>query len=201
MIRPANLHPSDSHPAEALRDYAFDELPQGERAAVEQHVAACGECALELDRLRLTTVALRAQPDQEIPQRIAFVSDRVFEPSWWQRFRNSGAQMGFASACVLALAIVVSAWHFADTRRIEVRTVVQTASVPQEQINAAVAKAVAQVRDEDMHLMKAAVEKSDAEYRDQMKAISEELVVVQARLNRTYMSLASNDTPGSGAGQ
>ena len=43
--------------------------------------AACGDCALELDQLRLTTAALRTLPDREIPQRIAFVSDQVFEPS------------------------------------------------------------------------------------------------------------------------
>jgi len=42
---------------------------------MEQHLAACGDCALELDQLRLTTAALRTLPDREIPQRIAFVSD------------------------------------------------------------------------------------------------------------------------------
>ena len=67
--------------AEPLRDYAFDELPAGDRGAMEQHLAKCGECALELDRLRMTSAALRSLPDQEIPQRIAFVSDKVFEPS------------------------------------------------------------------------------------------------------------------------
>lgn len=200
MIQPMSKCPLGG-PAESLRDYAFDELPQNERAAVEQHVAACGECALELDRLRMTTAALRMLPEQEIPQRIAFVSDRIFEPSWWQRFRNNGAQMGFASACVLALAIVVSAWQFGGTGRTEVRTVVQTAPVPQRQIDAAVAKAVAQARVEDMQVIQAAEQKREAEYRDQMKAISEDLEVVQARLNRTYMSLASNEMPGSGAGQ
>src|SRR5580704_16769879 len=96
--------------AEALRDYAFDEqLPQEERRVMEQHLATCADCALALDQLRLTTAALRTLPDHEIPQRIAFVSDRVFEPSLFRRFWNAG----FASACVLALALVVSAWHLA----------------------------------------------------------------------------------------
>ena len=40
-------------------------------------------------------------PDEEIPQRIAFVSDRVFEPSWWQTVWRSGPAMGFASAVLL----------------------------------------------------------------------------------------------------
>lgn len=189
------------HPTESLRDYAFDELPQTERAAVEQHVTTCGQCALELDRLRMTTAALRMLPDQEIPQRIAFVSDRVFERSWWQRFRNSGAQMGFASACVLAAAMVVSAWQFAGSKTTAVRTVVQTASVPQEQINAAVAKAVAQVREEDARVIQAAEQKRDAEYQAQMNAVSESFSVLQKRLNRSYTMMASSEAAGSGAGQ
>src|SRR5579862_5411614 len=121
---------------EALRDYAFDELPADDRRAMEQHLSACGDCVLELDRLRLTTAALRTLPDREIPQRIAFVSDRVFEPSLHQRFWNSGPRLMFASACILAVALVVSAWHF-SARSPEPRAVVRTASVSQDQINAA----------------------------------------------------------------
>ena len=102
--------------------------------------------------LRLTTAALRTLPDREIPQRIAFVSDKVFEPSPFRRF--FGARLGFASACVLAAALVVSAWHFSDAYRpAEVQTVVHTASVSPQQINDAVAKAVAQVRTEDAQMI------------------------------------------------
>jgi anti-sigma factor RsiW len=191
------IHPADSHPGGALRDYAFDELPHGEREAIEQHAAGCGECALELERLRVTTAALRTLPDREIPQRIAFVSDKVFEPSWFQRFWNSGAQLGFASACVLAVAMVISAWHFAAGTT-EVRTIVQTAAVPSDQINAAVAKAVAQVRAEDAQMIQAAERKRDAEDRDQMIAINEYFAVQQ---KRNSVRLALSETPGTGAGQ
>src|SRR5579862_872358 len=94
---------STPHPVEALRDYAFGELPAERHPELERHLGICGECATELDRLRLTTAALRTLPDREMPQRIAFVSDKVFEPSpvtrffagWW----NSAARLGFASAC------------------------------------------------------------------------------------------------------
>ena len=61
--------------ADVLREYAFDELAAAERGALEQHLAGCDECSLELDRLRLTVAALRVVPDREIPRRIAFVSD------------------------------------------------------------------------------------------------------------------------------
>jgi len=200
--------PSCGRAEEALRDYAFDELPAGERQAMEQHLAACGDCALELDRLRLTTAALHTLPDREIPQRIAFVSDRVFEPSAFRRFWNSGARLGFASACVVAAAVVVSAWHLSAVYGpAEGRTVVQTASASPEQINAAVAKAVVQVRvqiaENDARTIQAAIQtserKRDAEYRDQMVAIGENFMVLQKRLS--YATLASNDSPGSGAGQ
>jgi len=194
------IQASSDHPGEALRDYAFEELPAGERLAVEQHLAVCGECATELERLRVTTTALRTLADREIPQRIAFVSDRIFEPNWFRRFWNSGAQMSFASACVLAVAIVVSAWHFAGAKATEVRTIVQTASVPQGEINAAVAKAVAQVREqvreEDMKLIRAAEEKRDAEYRNQMISMGEYFSVQQKRLN--FARVTMNETQGVG---
>lgn len=206
--------PSPCGRAEALRDYAFDELAANERREMEQHLTTCGDCALELDQLRLTSAALRALPDREIPQRIAFVSDRVFEPSAFRRFWNSGARMGFASACVLSAALVVSAWHFSSTYRPSaVRTAVPAASVSAdhvspEQISAAVAQAVAQVRAEDAQMIQAAIQKSerkrDAEYRSQMVAIEESYMVLQKRLNSSYRMLASSDTgapesrPGAG---
>jgi anti-sigma factor RsiW len=189
---------TDSHSscgrAEALRDYAFDEqLPQDKRRAMEQHLAACGDCALELDQLRLTTAALRTLPDREIPQRIAFVSDRVFEPSPFRRFWNSG----FASACVLAVALVVSAWHLSGTYRpAEIHTVVQATSAAE--INAAVANAVAQVRADDAQVIQAAERKRDAEYRGQMVALEENFDVLRKTMNRNYARLEGNEL---GAGQ
>ncbi len=190
---------------EALRDYAFDELPASERKSMEQHLAQCDDCAQELDRMQLTTAALRILPDREIPQRIAFVSDKVFEPSWFARFWNSGPRMAFASACVLGLAMVVSAWHLAGPARpAEVRTVAQTAAVvnSQPQIDQAVAKAVAQVRKEDAQMIQTAVEASerrqDQQYRNQIVAMQESFDAMRKRVNYSFTSLASNEV---GAGQ
>jgi hypothetical protein len=56
----------------------------------------------ERERLANTVAALQAVPDEEPPRRIAFVSDKVFEPKWWQKF----PAWGFASACALAAAIL-----------------------------------------------------------------------------------------------
>src|SRR4051794_20769364 len=90
----------------AVRDYALDELPAPERRAVERHLAACTACAAELHQLRLTTAALRMLPDQNIPQRIAFVSDKVWEPSRTARFFNVIWKPGLIAASILAAALI-----------------------------------------------------------------------------------------------
>ncbi len=161
--------------ADLVRDYAFDELAPAERKAMEQHFASCTGCAAELDRLRVTTAALRVIPDVEVPRRIAFVSDKVLEPkqSWWAAFWNSGARLGFASACVMALALMFFAAH----RPTEVRTVVQTASASQAQIDSAIAKAVSEAVEkthaDDARLTQAALDAVDAKY----EAKQQELLV------------------------
>jgi len=90
-----------------LKAYVVGEVVQREKAAVEDHVRACQTCREELDRLNLTRSALASLEDEEMPRRIAFVSDRVFEPRWWQTMWHSGPAMGFASAALLAAAILV----------------------------------------------------------------------------------------------
>ena len=120
-----------------LRDYFLKELadPQ-QRRQVEVHVATCQSCSEELDRLQTMEAALFNLRDEEIPQRIAFVSDKVFEPSplrrWMAGFWNSSARLGFASAAMLSTALIV----FAATRPAPapVRVVSTTAVVDQADI-------------------------------------------------------------------
>jgi len=94
-----------------LRDYYFKDLGENERRLTEVHVKTCAHCHEELDRLRGTETALLALPDEEIPQRIGFVSDPVFQPSafrrGWDAFWGSAARLGFASAAMLSIALVV----------------------------------------------------------------------------------------------
>ena len=96
-----------------LKDYFLQELSAPQQREVEAHVKACRSCREELDRLQLTGAALFSLRDEEIPQRIAFVSDKVFEPSpwrrWWGTFWGSSARVGFAAAAMLSVALVVSA--------------------------------------------------------------------------------------------
>ncbi len=86
--------------------YALGEMARPARMEAESHAAACATCRDELATLRLTLDTLSTLREEEIPRRIAFVSDKVFEPRWWQRLFSPN----FAAACVIAGAILVHAF-------------------------------------------------------------------------------------------
>jgi anti-sigma factor RsiW len=182
--------------AEALRDYAFDELAAGDRRAMEQHIAGCPDCAGELDQLRVTTAALRSLPDCEIPRRIAFVSDKVFSPSPVARFFNglwnSTARLGFLSACAIAVALIVSAYHRPAEIRIDANIT--------KQVNDAVTRAVAQVRIEDAQSTKVLLETINRDHQREHQALMEAVTVFQERAN-TNILLASHENRRGGSGQ
>jgi len=124
-----------------LKAYVVGEVSRSERGVVEDHVRGCQSCREELDRLNLTRSALTSLEDEEIPQRIAFVSDRVFEPRWWQTIWHSGPVMGFASAALLAGAVLIHGFArpaVVDAAKIERRVEAQVST----RLDAAVVKAV-----------------------------------------------------------
>src|ERR1700731_3859532 len=86
--------------------YALGELDANARAHAEAHAATCDSCREELAATRLTLDALSTLREDEVPRRIAFVSDKVFEPRWWQTLFHPS----FAAACVVAAAILVHAF-------------------------------------------------------------------------------------------
>jgi anti-sigma factor RsiW len=157
---------------ELLHDYAFDELPAAERPGFERHLAECASCAAELDQLRLTTAALRVLPDREPPQRIAFVSDKVFAPS---RFWNFSPWLGLASTGVMAVALIMSAYH----RPAEIRTVV-VKQLPQPVDYEIVKKAVAQAQVEDARIFKAALAASELKHEQEHRTLMDAMYVLQA---------------------
>jgi len=116
--------------------YALSELTLAERREAEAHLAVCEACRDELATLRLTLDTLSTLREEEVPRRIAFVSDKVFQPRWWQALWNPA----FAAACVVATAIVVHGFTQ------------PAATVPQEEIDAAVTKAVAEVQERVAYL-------------------------------------------------
>lgn len=172
-----------------LRDHFFGELNASEQREVERHVAACASCRRELSELELVGAAMKAVPDEEPPRRIAFVSDKIFEPRWRQALWNSGPKLGFASAAMLSAAILAHG-------------VIRPAAIPapapllnqaaieasvQSHVDAAVQKALADVESRyDAKLAQAAI--------DQRRALAIEykanLVSMQDYANRLNKRLS-----------
>ena len=175
-----------------LRDYFLKELAVPEQSQVEAHVKSCADCRTELDQLRLTEAALCSLREEESPQRIAFVSDKIFEPSplrrAWSAFWGSGARLGFAGAGMLSAAIMVSAW----TRPVPIvyqqaAPVVPAAAVStvsdtdiQSRIDAAVTKAVSAVQIQQDEKNKQLVDDL-ANARFQIHLVADELARAQKR--------------------
>jgi len=110
--------------------YALGELDRPARTEAESHAATCASCRNELATLRLTLDTLSTLREEEMPRRIAFVSDKVFEPRWWQRVFSPN----FAAACVIAGAILVHAFARPGISDAQIKA----------QIDVAVTKAVAE---------------------------------------------------------
>jgi len=167
-----------------LKAYFLGELKAGERSGVEKHLAACGDCREEMNRLDATRAALVVLVDEEPPQRIAFVSDKIFEPRWFERIWferiwQSGPVMGFASAAVLATAILVHAYARPPAAPVNTAQTVPAAQMEQmrqrieqevsSRVGAEVTKAVAAVEArQDERIAQAVViaeKRFDAQYR------------------------------------
>jgi anti-sigma factor RsiW len=179
-----------------LRDYYLQELSDPQRRQVEAHVKDCAGCREELDQLRLTQAALFSLRDEEIPQRIGFVSDPVFEPSrarrWWTAFWGSGARLGFAGACMLSAALLFSAL----TRGSGPAAGLSPGEVDRR-IGQAVASSEARQTEKTTQLVHDLVQRVDSEHTLRVAAESEaeyqKKLVYQAELkDREYVTLASN---------
>jgi hypothetical protein len=144
-----------------LRDLLLEELTAPQQREVRLHLKTCAACNSELDALRSTHAALLTLRDEDIPQRIGFVSDKVFEPSpvlrWFTGVWTSAARLGFVSAALLSIAILVHATRPAPQtpaaptisqaeidRRVQQAVATQVAAQLQPKIDAAVAQAVAE---------------------------------------------------------
>ena len=103
--------------------YALGEIDAGARIQMEAHAATCISCREELAGLRLTLDAMSTLREEEIPKRIAFVSDKVFEPRWYRMFLRPS----FAAAGVLAAAILVHAFARPSLDQQALQTQIETA--------------------------------------------------------------------------
>lgn len=183
--------------SEALKEYYFGEADRAVREATEAHLAECGGCRAELERLRATHAALAALRDEELPRRIAFVSDKVFEPRWWQRIWTWGPQVGFVPAAALVvLALGGYAWlHPAgvpaeNTAAMEARI----ASAVEQRLGAAVAQAVTEVESRQgariVEAVAAAEKRIEFERRAEQAMVEKNFEYMQKQLNRMYLASA-----------
>ena len=170
-----------------LKDYFFGELDADQRESVERHVDACGGCRSELEALSLTRSAVLCMREEELPRRIAFVSDKVFKPRWWQKFMTSGPQLGFASAAMLAVAIVFHAVHAPAVIQ-STPNVTQLAQKVDEaeitrRVQAAVEKVVLENQSREaerlLHMVNARLSETDRKYNVDLKTIAHYLEVTQ----------------------
>jgi anti-sigma factor RsiW len=183
-----------------LKDYFLGELSEAERQQVQRHAQECGACREELDRLRLTQAALRALPEEEPPRRIAFVSDKVFEPGWWQRFWQSGSRLGFASAAMLSIAILghallrppaVAPPGPPGSVAIEARISAEVAKQLEPVLARASAESEARQAKQMIRLVTEAEQRIDFDRRADRVAFEEAFSVLQKRLNVMYTASAN----------
>ena len=143
--------------------YALDEVDANTRREAEAHAATCASCREELATLRLTLDAMATLRDEEMPRRIAFVSDKVFEPKWYQRLWSPT----FAGASVVAVAILIHGFE-------RPAGAVDQAQI-QAQVDQAVTKAVAQV---------------EAKNREQLEVMSDAVELLNKQFRRAYLQTA-----------
>lgn len=128
--------------------YALGELPADDKRSAGMHLNSCELCQDEFSGVQTTLAALSTLREEEVPRRIAFVSDKVFEPRWWQRLFTPT----FASACLLAGAIV---FHAASSRNNEAEIQAQIDKAVNQRVE------VMQVRmEQDKREMRAALVQS-----------------------------------------
>lgn len=184
-----------------LKDLFFGEVDARERKRVEEHLVGCIPCQAEYGRLQLTQTALLSLPDEELPRRIAFISDKVFEPRWYQKLWNSGPKLGFAAAAMLSCAILVHA--------LVPPTPPQVASVPsdnakiqsmiQTEVDRRVAVEVRKVAAEIdsrgeaklQRVISAERKQYDFDRRAEMVALESHYTLLQKKLNQMYLASAS----------
>jgi hypothetical protein len=115
--------------------------------------------------------------EEEPPRRIAFVSDKVFEPAWWQRLWNSG-RVGFASAALLSMAIVA---HGYMSRPIVTQHVAPPAQFDQAKFEREVASRV-----------EAIVAASEVRQKAEIEKVAEQQKKLQFDYTADMLSVAEN---------
>ncbi len=178
------------HSKPDVQGYVLGELGEAERRAVEQYLAANPEAAMEAERLRAVTMALKRLPEEEPPRRIAFVSDKVFEPAWWRRSWRVLAAAGMLSMAILSHAMLTR------PRPTAVTPVVAAGPSPVEiekMIDARVAAALSGQKAESARLVAAAMREAERNFARERQAdrvsMEEAMMVLRKQVNNYYLAV------------
>lgn len=185
-----------------VKDYFFGELSPQDRRTVELHLPSCPKCQEDLDALNLTQNALLMVRDEEPPSRIAFVSDKVFEPRWYQSLWNSGPKLAFGSSAILAAAILVHGFELNRPAPPVAQAQAQPAITEAEvatRVDAAVRKAVAESdarQAAKLQQVMAQQKKFEFDYKAQMVQVEDSYRLLRRSIAPNYR--AANLIPGEG---
>jgi anti-sigma factor RsiW len=182
-----------------LKAYFLGEVSRAEKSSVEDHVRACQSCREELDRLKLTDTALRSLVEEDAPQRIAFVSDKVFEPRWYETIWRSGPAMGFASAALLAGAILVHGFSLNGPVRPVATPTVNTAQIEQRierEVNIRLDAAVAKQREQMAAMLDATQKGFESKRQADLLDVRQAVDYYKNQTARLMMAANKQETPG-----
>lgn len=181
--------------------YLLGELGPEDRRRHEECAAACPACREELATLRVALDALSTLREEEVPRRIAFVSDKVFEPRWTQRMWQSFLRPSFAAGAVIAAAILIHAFvrppaaplpAQVDTAAVEARIAAritaevgqrveaQMAAALQTAVDTAVTRAVAETRKQDDQRTAALLSAAERRYADAAEFLDRRVTQIYA---------------------
>jgi len=178
--------------------YALGELEADRRREAEAHAATCSVCREELAEVRLTLTALSTLREEEMPRRIAFVSDKVFEPRWWQSFLRPS----FAAGAVIAGAILVHAF-VRPPAPVQVDTAQMQAKIEaavSQRIDAAVAKAISATEDHQLQRTREMLADNEKRSTDQRRADFATIAASNEMLSKQLDQVYAANT-GLGVGQ
>lgn len=181
-----------------IKAYLLEELDESGRRQAREHLSGCAACREELQRLEVARAALLTLPREEMPRRIAFVSDKVFELNWWQRLWQSGPRLVFASSAMLSAALI---WTGLAVSRpapaplasqsggaaIEALVEERVQEEVERRVGAAVRQAVTesedQMRKQTAALLEAAEQRMALERRADLLQVEENFQVLRKRMN------------------
>lgn len=93
-----------SHPSELISPYLDGELQGAELSRLHQHLAACGKCSAELERIQQVRSAVRSLPVLELPPGLVPEADSEAVPLR----RQKGIWVATAAA-IMAAVIAIAA--------------------------------------------------------------------------------------------